>query len=467
MAHIFDDIERHGDRIAVIDETGAMSFRALAAAADAVGARLCGRPLVVVVCRNDLDCLVGYVGIMRAGAVALLIHHTATSDQVAAICAGFPPDYVYAPADPAPPGEVVLVRGGYVLTHTGTAAATPMAAELALLLTTSGTTGSRALVRLSHGNLDANAAAIVQSLAITADDRAITTMPMSYTYGLSIIHSHLLAGASVVLTEAPLTTAPFWRAMKDHAVTTFGGVPFIYEMLKRLRFERMDLPALRLITQAGGRLGPDLTTDFAQICARKGIDFVVMYGQTEATARIACLPAAQAVAKAGRIGMAIPGGHLSLVDDGGAEISAANVAGELIYRGENVSLGYARSAADLARGDDNGGVLHTGDIATRDEDGFYAIVGRKKRFLKVFGHRVNLDEVEQIVRAAGWDCACGGDDDKLRVFVPAGVDAQQVHAMLTAQTALNPHGFAVIAVDVIPRSESGKVDYAALGALPS
>lgn len=467
MVGVFDGIEVFGDRVAAIEAAREVSYAELSKAADCVGAgvaaaRVGRRALAVVVCRNDIDCLTGYVGLMRSGAVLLLLHHSANAGQVAALAAEFGATHIYAPHTFAARGELVLDQGGYCLRRLANGVAPDMAEDLALLLGTSGSTGNRSLVRLSHRNLRSNAHSIADYLAIKHDDRAITTMPMSYSYGLSIIHSHLLSGASVILTEDSLMTQPFWHAVKENRVTNFGGVPFIYEMLKRLRFERMDLPDLRLLTQAGGRLSRDLVLDFAGMCAAKGMEFVVMYGQTEATARISYLPFRHAQAKPVSIGMAIPGGTLALVDEAGAEIHETGMAGELVYSGDNVSMGYARCAADLARGDDNGGILHTGDIASRDVDGFYTIIGRKARFLKVFGHRVNLDELERIIRDAGHECACGGEDDHVRIYVQPGVEPRLVQALVASETTLNAHGFSVVTVDVLPRFESGKVNYAAL-----
>lgn len=464
MVGLFHGIEEFGDRIAATDGAArAVSYADLLKIAVRVEAGVGGqRALAVVVCRNDVDCLAGYVGLMRSGAVLLLVHHSTGTRQVAALAAEYGATHIYVPVEFPVEGEAVLDQGGYCLRRLVNGAAPEMAQGLALLLSTSGSTGSRSLVRLSHRNLLSNARSIADYLAITPQDRAITTMPMSYSYGLSIIHSHLVSGASVVLTEDSLMTPHFWRAVKEQRVTNFGGVPFIYEMLKRLRFERMNLPDLRLLTQAGGRLSRDLVRDFAGMCAAKGMEFVVMYGQTEATARISYLPFRHAHDKPGSIGIAIPGGTLALVDEAGAEIHEAGSAGELVYTGENVSMGYARCAADLARGDDNGGILRTGDIASRDADGFYSIIGRKARFLKVFGHRIGLDELERIIRDAGHECACGGEDDHVRIYVPPGVEPHIVHALVASETSLNAHGFSVVTVDVIPRFESGKVNYAAL-----
>ena len=271
------------------------------------------------------------------------------------------------------------------------------------------------MVRQSYNNILSNTESIVEYLNLDSTERPITTLPMNYTYGLSIINSHLYAGATILLTENTLIQKEFWNFFKTEQATSFGGVPYTYEMLKKLRFSRMNLPSLRYMTQAGGKLSPELHKEFAQDCIDKNRKFIVMYGQTEATARMAYLPSEYALKKYGSMGIAIPGGSFSLIDDNGNEITEDNITGELIYKGANVTLGYAESRSDLIKGDENHGVLLTGDMAKRDKDGFYYIVGRKKRFLKMFGKRVNLDEVERIIKSeySFLDCACDGTDDNM------------------------------------------------------
>jgi acyl-CoA synthetase (AMP-forming)/AMP-acid ligase II len=315
-------------------------------------------------------------------------------------------------------------------------------------------------VRQSGENIASNTRSIIEYLKINPEDRAITTLPMSYTYGLSIITTHLSVGAALILTNKTLMNREFWNSLKTHEATTFGGVPYTYEMLKRLRFGRMELPSIKYLTQAGGKLSPELCAEFADICARKGMEFIVMYGQAEATARMSYLPWEYARSKPGSMGIAIPGGEFWITGDDGNRVTAPGVVGELVYRGKNVTLGYAESRFDLARGDERGGVLHTGDMARFDEDGFYYIAGRKKRFLKLFGNRVNLDEVEGLLKKAGFDCACGGVDDALRIY--AACEPEEVRKFILNGTGINPAGFSVVGIDEIPSNESGKVLYSEL-----
>lgn len=466
-ATLFSSLDRHHRRLALIEPDGRrLTYGEMLKVGDGLGQvarrQRSGRSLALVICRNDADCVAGYVGLMRAGMVVMMAHHSVQPAHLDAIIARFAPALLYAPAGFAHSGRNLASQGGYVLADLGHGGV-DVHEGLALLLTTSGTTGSRNFVRLSGANIDANAGAIVEYLGIDGDQRPITTMPLSYTYGLSIVHSHLLAGAAVVLSEDSVVSPGFWQAMRAQAVTSMGGVPFIYDMLKKLRFARMDLPDLKVLTQAGGRMAPQLVSEFAEICAGSDRRFIVMYGQTEATARMSWLPWDEVPRRPHSIGKAIPGGRLWLEDEDGTKVNGTGACGELVYGGANVSWGYAKNAGDLCRGDDNGGILRTGDMAMQDEDGYFTIIGRRKRFLKVFGHRVNLDDLERLLHQAGLVCACGGADDRLMVYGVA-AELEALKAAVSAATGLTSQMFRAVVVTDLPRQEAGKVDYAALEA---
>jgi acyl-coenzyme A synthetase/AMP-(fatty) acid ligase len=267
------------------------------------------------------------------------------------------------------------------------------------------------------------------------------------------------------MTMHPVVTKDFWDFMKAEHATSFGGVPYTYEMLKRVRFFRMDLPDLRTMTQAGGKLAPELHREFAQYAQEKGKHFVVMYGQTEATARMAYLPYDKSLEKYGSMGVAIPGGRFTLIDVAGAEITEPEITGELVYEGPNVTLGYARCGQDLALGDERHGRLETGDMAKRDADGYYYIVGRKKRFLKLFGNRINLDEIDRMVKAEfeGLDCATTGTDERMEVYITDEALCDQVESFIQDRIHINGKAIAIHAIDAIPKNEAGKVLYVELG----
>jgi acyl-CoA synthetase (AMP-forming)/AMP-acid ligase II len=436
--------------------TGRPLYLELAARADKVGRLLAGRGLAFLLVENHVDSVAAYLGALRARVPVVLLAASLQAEHLARLLSVYRPPAVWLPAARAAEvasSRALLTAGDFVLLETGHG---PVAAhqELALLMTTSGSTGTPKFVRQSGRNLTANAVAIAAYLELSNDDRPITTLPLQYVYGLSVVNSHLARGAAVVLNGAALTERRFWDRLRATKATSIAGVPYTYELLRRLRFGRMELPSLRVLTQAGGRLAPDLVAEFAGLAQQRQMRFFVMYGAAEATARMAYLPPACALEKPASIGIPIPGGELRIDGLPADEVGAT---GELVYRGPNVTMGYATCREDLTLGDERGGVLHTGDLARRDEDGFFYVVGRRDRFVKIFGNRVNLGEVEELLRAKGIDGACIGRDDLVRVFVTRESARDRVIAVLVEQTALHHSAFEVVHVDAIPRNASGKI----------
>ena len=331
--------------------------------------------------------------------------------------------------------------------------------ELLLCLTTSGSTGSPKFVRISEKNLKSNTLSIAQYLSIDESERPITTLPMYYSFGMSVINSHLIQGATILLTDKTVVQREFWTFLKEQQATSIAGVPYTYETLKAFRFFRMDLPYLKTMIQAGGKLNATIVKEYADFALDKGKRFFVMYGQTEASPRISYLPYEKAVDKYSSIGIPVPGGRMSIIDVEGNEITAPNTDGELIYYGPNVCLGYAECRKDLTKGDENNGCLHTGDVARFDEEGLFYITGRLKRFVKVWGNRCNLDAIEQIVKSITTDCACVGVDDLITVYVTAEGLEESIKNLLISKTSFNPQAFSIRHIESIPIFESGKIDY--------
>jgi len=278
-------------------------------------------------------------------------------------------------------------------------------------------------------------------------------LPLSYSYGMSIVNSHLLAGSSILLTDTSVMEKSFWELVKEHKVTSLAGVPFTYQMLHRIGFMKMDLPYLKVLTQAGGRLSEKLIKAFGEYARQHDKRFYIMYGQTEAAPRISYIPYDKVLDKTGTIGIAIPGGQLSIEGE----------LNELVYRGANVMMGYAESLEDLAKGDEMHGVLHTGDTVTKDEEGFFTITGRIKRFIKLFGLRINLDEVEKKLESViHIPLACTGSDDKLIVAIEQPDKVEKVRSAIELLFKLHKSAFTVIIMEEIPRLANGKIDYTTL-----
>lgn len=426
------------------------------------------RSLVFCLCTNTIGSIIGYTSLLDNKNVPLLLNNSIDKGSFNYLFDIYLPNFVWLPKDSVfllgANYEVVYEAYDYILCKTENNRSVNIHSDLALLLTTSGSTGSPKLVKQSFKNILSNTESIISYLKINSSEVAITTLPMSYTYGLSIINTHLFSGAKILLTDKALVDKEFWNFFKNEKATSFGGVPYTYEILNKLRFHRMKLPSLRYFTQAGGKLSPSLHKQLAEYAQENLIKFIVMYGQTEATARMAYLPCERSIEKYGFIGIAIPGGEFRLIDDNDETILDSGVVGELVYKGDNVTLGYAEGREDLSVGDERQGILFTGDMAERDEDGYYKIVGRKKRFLKIYGNRVNLDEVERIIKSKFEiiDCACSGIDDNLKIFIVDNIDSRKIIDFISSKTNLNRNAFQVVQIERIPMSESGKTLYSML-----
>jgi len=467
------NLDRYKQNTAVITEKGEqLTYSELASCAKVFTDAVPTKGLLFCLCENRIASLVGYVACLEHHIPIVLLDGSKDISIHQNLVDIYQPEYIWLSTNKkeAIGGDTLYNYASFSLQKMSyeTEVDKPeISPKLALCLTTSGSTGSPKLVRLSEKNVLANAESIAEYLGIDEHERPVTTLPSYYSYGVSVINSHLIKGATILLTEGTVAQREFWNFMKEQKATSIAGVPYTYEMLKMLRFFRMDLPYLKTMTQAGGKLNKDIAKEYIEFAQKNGKRFFVMYGQTEATARMSYLPLEHALDKYASIGIAIPRGHFSLIDVTGKTIEDSDVDGELIYTGPNVSLGYAECRADLAKGDENHGILHTGDVARRDTDGFYYITGRMKRFVKIWGNRCNLDAIEQMVKSITTQCACVGVDDKVTVFVTEKGYEEVIVTLLCEKTGFNKKAFAVSVIENIPVKSSGKIDYQAMQAMIS
>ena len=458
--------EIYGDRIAVIsDDNEVYSYFDLEEFSIQIAGILPPRSFVFSLCENNIESLLGYFSFIRNDIVPLMIDDSIDSELLLNLCKIYDPEYIWLPnqrRDLFPKNNIIFSFGNYSLLRISEESKFPLNENLALLMTTSGSTGSPKLVRLSYRNIEANALSIAQYLSIRESDRPITTLPMSYSFGLSVINSHLISGATILLTDKSIVKREFWNFLKDQGATSLSGVPYTFEILKKLRFFTMDTPSLRVLTQAGGKMHDEISLEYAKFCKDNGKKLFVMYGQTEATARMSYLLPDKSISKNGSIGTAIPGGVFSLINESGQVLNKSHEVGELVYRGENVSMGYAQCSSDLTKGDENNGMLLTGDLAQRDDEGFYYIVGRKKRFIKIYGNRINLDETEQLIKSITTNVACAGYDDKMIIYLTDEEFKDQVRSFISKKIGINLRGFEIKIIEEIPKTESGKTIYGEL-----
>ena len=428
------------------------------------------RSIVLSLCENSTGSVFGYAAFLYAECVPIMVNAGTDISLIQNIANKYLPQYIWLPNSAVEffssyETFVEVSDYGYSLLRISLRSSVSVYPsphpDLALLLSTSGSTGSPKLVRLSYENLLSNTMSICEYLKIIRADRPITTLPMNYSYGLSVINTHLYAGASIILTDQSYAQKTFWDLFKKNSATSFSGVPYTYEILKRIHFERMELPSLKCMTQAGGKLSEELQSFFAEYATKRNIDFFIMYGQTEATARMSYLDPKLATEKIGSIGKAIPGGRFEIRDDQNNIINQPGVKGNLFYCGTNVFMGYADSINDLCKENLHNGLLDTGDLAEYDNDNFLYIKGRKKRFIKIYGNRVNLDEIESILKKkySDFKIVCCGKDDHLVACVLKPEKDNCIVSDIAEFTKMNARAFSVKWMDAFPITENGKIAY--------
>jgi long-chain acyl-CoA synthetase len=459
-------LKQYEDRLAITCSDGASyRYADLLQHMEEIDSKINHRTLVFCLCENTIGSLIGYLSFITSDIVPLMLDSSLDRELLEGLISTYRPEYLWLPNDGNYihlPSQIVFSYLGYSLLKMDNIKLHEMDKNLALLLTTSGSTGSPKLVRLSYSNIYANAKSIANYLSIDREERPITLLPMNYSFGLSIINSHLIMGANLLLSSHSVIEKDFWIFLKNQKATSISGIPYTYEILKKLRLFQMDLPSITTFTQAGGKLDHKLNREVSEYCLQTGKRFFVMYGQTEATARMSYLPPKYSLSKLGSMGIAIPGGSFSLIDEKGQTFEEENIAGELVYRGKNVCMGYAECISDLNKVDENSGVLFTGDIAKRDKDNFYYIVGRKKRFIKLYGNRINLDETERILKTIIPESACVGVDDRMIIFIVDSTKIREVQQYVSSKTGINSNAFEVKCISRIPKNSAGKTIYSEL-----
>lgn len=427
-----------------------LSYCGLAARVEALADRMNGaRRLVALEAQPSEDFVIAYLAALKAGhAVALL----APGDDAAreTFHRDFRPEISFRQRD-----------GGWLMEEHAREAGSFIHPDLAVMLATSGTEGRPRWVRLSIANIAANAASIVEYLGLAAADRVPQLLPFHYSYGLSVLNSHLAAGGSLAFCGASVIDDGFVERAAGLGCTGLSGVPFTFELLERIGIREQLWPALRYMTVAGGRLAPELVARYAQALDRHGAAFFVMYGQTEATARMAYLPPDRAAANPDCIGIAIPGGRFRIAAEDGTAITAPGQPGELFYRGPNVMMGYATMRRELGRGAGLG-ELATGDIAVHTEAGFIRLAGRARRFSKIAGLRIGHEAIEWALRSRDIACAVTGNDEAITIHTEA---TDEDVARRGAEVAGLPQRYVRLRRHAaLPRLASGKIDYRSLAA---
>lgn len=409
------------------------------------------RALVLCCAPRSIEGAVAYLGAAESGHAVLLADPAST--RLGLLAQTYRPEWILAPAASAFEGYETIDTPFKTmrLWQAQTPAEEPLHPDFFLMLLTSGSTGSPKGIRLSYANLASNTNAIIQSLSLTQAEIACGHMPLSYSFGLSVLQTQLAVGGRTILTEHSMMSSPFWKVMAQRGATLFAGVPYHFEMLMRLGLDRIRVATLTTFLQAGGKMSLPLTQNVVEAVRRRNGKLFVMYGQTEASPRMTCFALHKHPEKMGTSGTALTGGRIEIVED------------EVIYYGPNVAMGPAASRADLAEGDVLDGRLATGDLGNLDTEGFLTITGRKQRFAKLFGQRVALDDIEHMAAILA-PCVAMEHPEKIILFTCCADEAKQKTAQeqIVAQTKIQPHWMEIRTLPALPVKRNGKIDYQAL-----
>lgn len=431
---------------------------------------------ILLSCALNLPSVLAYLGAMYAGLVPVPVDERLYNVLGPALFAKSLARVAWTyrsptAADASQNLSLPLLAGAFAPCSLDSSPPAPRAeSDLAALMPTSGSTDTSRLVMVTHGNLLANTSAIIRSQHLGKDETAMLILPLSYCFGASVLHTHLYQGGSVVLDSRFMFPDKVLRAIAAYACTTFAGVPFVYNtLLRRSNLKSLPLPSLRRFLLAGGALEPETSLAFREIVPTA--DFFIMYGQTEATARISTLPPARLIDKPGSAGLPLDNVALRIADKLGRELPAGST-GEVQVKGPSISPGYFQDPEATDQKFTGDGWLKTGDFASRDKEGCLWIEGRAGDFLKIRGHRVSLAEIESRVQAVAGiaQCAAVGiehpdhGDQMALLVVPEGSSDSLIDGI---RRALPPQWtFASLKfVTDLPRTPNGKIARAELPAL--
>jgi len=416
-----------------------------------------GRDLIILTAQNDLISLSVYLRSIISRTPVMLLSNDIDSSELEVIVGKFRPSYLISCKNSIVTFEekhITRVLENYYLFEFKQFDPIKVFDKLALLLPTSGSTGTAKFVRISYQNIFNNTQSIIKFLKINCEDISITTLPMNYSFGLSIINTYVEMGACIVLTNKSIVERDFWSLISKHSITSISGVPYTFQLLKQLGFLRKSYPSLRTITQAGGALGLETKKAFLKYSKKNKIKFFVMYGQTEATARISYVPPSKLGTKLSSIGKPVSGGRI--------KIDSNDQEGELIYYGKNVSLGYASNSLDLILGDEKNCILRTGDIGFKDSDGYFFITGRLSRFIKINGIRIGLDDLEEMIERefVDIDVSCYGKDDSILIdYQSQNMTDENLKIFVSKKLKIHYRYITVSKVGEILRNKAGKKIY--------
>ena len=461
-----DNLKNYNNKIAVTTEEGKnISYKELLKETDKLKKFLDtkNKSLVFLIGKNNLETIISYISSIHSDHAIALLDEKIDSELLENLIIKYRPDFVISEKNKKIKSQEFSLFSDYYnfkILKNKNSVNKNINKNLLFLISTSGSTGSSKFVRISFENIQNNLLSILKYLPINEKDVTITTLPIGYVYGLSIFNTHLHQGARIVLNEKSVIEKRFLNLLEKEKVTSFGGVPYTFSIIDRVHKNKINFDSLKYVTQAGGKMNEKLLKNIMNLFKSNNKKFISMYGAAEATARMSYLDWKYAEDKFGSIGKPILGGEFSLENNNGQKINETNVEGELIYKGKNVCLGYANHINDLSLGDINKGILKTGDIALKDKDDFFYLKGRKDRYVKIFGLRLNLDELEELVSNYGVENICKFDtENKINILIKENTNNFNLIKYISGKLSLHPNVFSIKKVNQFPMTKNLKIKY--------
>jgi len=399
MSKIFNGLWKYKEKIGLIDvDNKGYSYNKILQEVEKISRKVQKGSLILFLSSNTFESMAGYISFIKNNNILILLDKSFDKKFVGKMIKNYEPSFIYKPKNyflKISKNKSLNNGDKYELLRTNFKLKTDYNKKNFLLLTTSGSTQNPKLVRLSEYNILNNVKKIIKYLNIKSKNVTITTMPMAYSYGLSVINTFIYSGAKIVLSEKSVFEKEFWEKVRSFKVNSISGVPEFFEFLKKLKFDNFKVGGLKYFTHAGGKLDKKIIEYFVNLAKKNNYKFYSMYGQTEASPRMSYLECTKDLKKIGSIGKPLKGSKFLLIDEKKEIIRKSFKIGEIVYRGKNVCLGYANNIKDLYKGNLNKENLFTGDIGYKDNQGYYYLTGRKNRISKIFGLRFNLDDIEK------------------------------------------------------------------------
>ncbi len=417
--------------------------------------------LTLIVSKQEIGSLIGSIGLIQANRPAMLLDGSIVESELLNYVKHWNPSYFWAPTNTSFShySKHIFCYFGYSLFEIKSSIINDPIThpDLSLLVGTSGFSGQTKWARISRENLESSCSSILKFLPIDQNSSTITSLPLHYIYGLSVVLTHLVKGGRIVVTSASIIQKQFWELAKKRQITNLNGTPFHNKCINKLRILKKSWPNLKFLTQAGGKLEENLQLEIARNARNQGLEFYIMYGQTEATSRIAYLNPKKAEVKLGSVGQPVEGGAIELMDESGSLFTTPYKTGQIIFKSRQVCMGYATKLEDLILNNEFNDTLCTGDLGYLDEDGDLFIKGRISRFVKMFGIRIGLDEVESSLseKFTGSEFSCVGIDDYLCTFYTGAASESSVLDALSKITRQNKTVLKTIRLISLPRLPSG------------